>query len=458
MNYFLAIDIGASSGRHLLGHLDDGKLKIEEIHRFGNQIFNVDDQLCWDLGYLFSEIVTGLKKCAKLGKKPTALGIDTWGVDFVLLDSDDRLIGNAVSYRDKRTNGVMNEICSQIGDEELYAKTGIQFMDFNTICQLKKLPEEVKLQAKSFLMIPDYLNYLLTGKKVNEYTNATTTQLYNVEANKWDEDLIEFVGLKKDVFHEALPPLSKVGKLTQELVDEVGFDCEVILPPTHDTGSAFIASILNIEDNGVILSSGTWSLLGKELLDPIVNEQSRSKNFTNEGGVDRRYRFLKNIMGLWIVQEVSRNLDHRYSYSELVKLAREAKDFTSVIDVNDQRFFVNDNMIEEIVNYCKESGQIPPSTVGEVSACVYRSLARCYKKYIDEISEITGQEISVVNIIGGGCKNEFLNELIKAETEREVIIGPIEATGIGNIVTQMIAMKEVVDLSAAKEIIRFSDL
>ncbi|MFB9143508.1 rhamnulokinase family protein [Vibrio artabrorum] len=354
------------------------------------------------------------------------------GVDFVLLDSDDRLIGNAVSYRDKRTNGVMNEICSQIGDEELYAKTGIQFMDFNTICQLKKLPEEVKLQAKSFLMIPDYLNYLLTGKKVNEYTNATTTQLYNVEANKWDEELIEFVGLKKEVFHEALPPLSKVGKLTQELVDEVGFDCEVILPPTHDTGAAFIASILNIEDNGVILSSGTWSLLGKELLDPIVNEQSRLKNFTNEGGFDRRYRFLKNIMGLWIVQEVSRNLDHRYSYSELVKLAREAKDFTSVIDVNDQRFFVSDNMIEEIVNYCKESGQIPPSTVGEVSACVYRSLASCYKKYIDEISEITGQEISVINIIGGGCKNEFLNELIKAETDREVIIGPIEATGIGN--------------------------
>ncbi|MDN3702322.1 FGGY-family carbohydrate kinase [Vibrio artabrorum] len=189
---------------------------------------------------------------------------------------------------------------------------------------------------------------------------------------------------------------------------------------------------MNIEDNGVILSSGTWSLLGKELLDPIVNEQSRLKNFTNEGGFDRRYRFLKNIMGLWIVQEVSRNLDHRYSYSELVKLAREAKDFTSVIDVNDQRFFVSDNMIEEIVNYCKESGQIPPSTVGEVSACVYRSLASCYKKYIDEISEITGQEISVINIIGGGCKNEFLNELIKAETDREVIIGPIEATGIGN--------------------------
>ncbi len=368
----------------------------------------------------------------KIGKEANSTWYRYVGVDFVLLDSDDRLIGNAVSYRDKRTNGVMNEICSQIGDEELYAKTGIQFMDFNTICQLKKLPEEVKLQAKSFLMIPDYLNYLLTGKKVNEYTNATTTQLYNVEANKWDEELIEFVGLKKEVFHEALPPLSKVGKLTQELVDEVGFDCEVILPPTHDTGAAFIASILNIEDNGVILSSGTWSLLGKELLDPIVNEQSRLKNFTNEGGFDRRYRFLKNIMGLWIVQEVSRNLDHRYSYSELVKLAREAKDFTSVIDVNDQRFFVSDNMIEEIVNYCKESGQIPPSTVGEVSACVYRSLASCYKKYIDEISEITGQEISVINIIGGGCKNEFLNELIKAETDREVIIGPIEATGIGN--------------------------
>jgi rhamnulokinase len=255
-----------------------------------------------------------------------------------------------------------------------------------------------------------------------------------------------------------LPPLSKVGNLRQELVDELGFDCEVILPPTHDTGASFIASSLNIEDSGVILSSGTWSLLGKELLEPIVNEQSRLKNFTNEGGLDKRYRFLKNIMGLWIVQEVSRNLDYRYSFSELVNLAKEAKNFTSVIDVNDQRFFVNENMIEEIVNYCRESGQKPPSTVGEVSLCVYRSLAICYKKYVDEIAEVTGQEIRTINIIGGGCKNEFLNELIEEETNCSVIVGPVEATGIGNIVSQMIAMEEVADIYSAKKIIELSEV
>ncbi|MDG3086439.1 rhamnulokinase [Vibrio hannami] len=458
MNYFLAVDIGASSGRHILGHLDNGKLKVEEIHSFNNQIYQVDEQLCWDLDYLFSEIITGLRKCAKQGKQPRALGIDTWGVDFVLLDSEDCMIGHAVSYRDRRTNGVMKEICSQVGSEELYAKTGIQLMDFNTICQLKTLSDETKCQAKSFLMIPDYLNYLLTGKKVNEYTNATTTQLYNIETNRWDEELIEFVGLKKEVFHEVLPPLSKVGNLKQALVDELAFDCEVILPPTHDTGASFIASSLNIEDSGVILSSGTWSLLGKELLQPIVSEQSRLKNFTNEGGVDKRYRFLKNIMGLWIVQEVSRNLDHRYSFSELVNLAREAKDFASIIDVNDQRFFINDNMIEEIVNYCRESGQTPPSTVGEVSVCVYRSLAICYKKYIDEMSEITGQNIRTINIIGGGCKNDFLNELIEEETGCNIIVGPVEATGIGNIVSQMIAMEEVSDIYSAKKIIECSEV
>ncbi|ORT52279.1 rhamnulokinase [Vibrio sp. qd031] len=458
MNYFLAIDIGASSGRHLLGHLDKGELKLEEVYRFSNEISNLSGELCWDLDYLFTEIIAGLKKCKKLGKAPTTLGIDTWGVDFVLLDESDRPLGNAVSYRDKRTSGVMTQVSSQIGSERLYAKTGIQFMDFNTICQLTQTSAEYKTKAKSFLMIPDYLNYLLTGKKVNEYTNATTTQLYNVENDDWDEDLIRLTGLNKDVFSKALPPLTKIGGLQQEIIDSVGFDCEVILPPTHDTGSAFIASMLDIEDDGVILSSGTWSLLGMELFKPILTENSRLKNFTNEGGFDKRFRFLKNIMGLWIIQEVARNLENRYSFAELAQLAKEASDFKSTIDVSDERFFVSDNMIEEIVSYCKVTNQVPPKSVGEVSVCVYRSLAICYAKHINEITDITGKNVNKINIIGGGCKNQFLNELIREETNKEVIVGPVEATGIGNIVTQMIAVNEIDNLSSAKQIIRQSAL
>ncbi len=459
MNYFLAIDIGASSGRHLLGYLDNGRLKTEEVYRFNNHISDVNGQLCWDLTYLFEHIVIGMAQCSKVGKIPKTVGINTWGVDFVLLDENDQCIGNSVSYRDQRTRSVMNEICDEIGIEKIYSKTGIQFMDFNTICQLKVTPEEYKKKAKSFLMIPDYLNFLLTGVKSNEYTNATTTQLYNIEDDSWDEELISVTGINSDVFYPPKKPLSNLGGLKNNIAEKVGFDCDVILPATHDTGSAFIASVLDVDDSGIVLSSGTWSLLGKELMEPVITEQSRIKNFANnKGGFGQYYRFMKNIMGLWIIQEISRNLDNRYSFSELVDMAKEHSDFNSIVDVNDKRFFLNDNMIEEIINYCNETEQVAPSTVGEVCACVYRSLAVSYKKHIDEFIEITGKKIDKINIIGGGCKNEFLNLLIEKETGKKVICGPVEATSVGNIICQMIADKEILSLSDAKEIIKQSEL
>ncbi|GAB7220402.1 rhamnulokinase [Vibrio comitans] len=456
MNYFLAVDIGASSGRHLLGYLQDGKIILEEIYRFTNKLSDKDGQLCWDLESLFSNVLSGLQECVNLNKIPKSIGIDTWGVDYVLLDNNDEIIGNTVSYRDDRTKGIMETLCKQIGCKEIYNKTGIQFMSFNTLYQLNSMTREDKNRACSFLMIPDYLNFLLTGKKVNEYTNATTTQMFNLKSEQWDKDLLEVAGVKPDIFGQTELPGHCIGRLKDSIKDRIGFDCEVILPATHDTGSAFIASVFDIEEEGVILSSGTWSLLGKEIDKPIVSDMSRNNNFTNEGGYNKRFRFLKNIMGLWIIQEVSRTLDYRYSYAELAQMARDSKDFTSIIDVNNERFFVSENMIEEIVEYCKETGQPYPTEIGEVCICVYRSLAKCYSGFINEMVEVTGKKISKINIIGGGSKNELLNELIAEETGKEIVVGPVEATGMGNIMVQMLSMGEINSLETAKSYIKNS--
>ncbi len=456
MNYFLAIDIGASSGRHLLGYLKDKKIVLEEIYRFTNKLSKKNEQLCWDLDLLFSHILRGLEECVKLNKIPQSIGVDTWGVDFVLLDEEEQIIGNTVSYRDDRTKGVMERVCNTVGSKNIYNKTGIQFMSFNTLYQLDSIDIEEKRKACSFLMIPDYLNYLLTGKKVNEYTNATTTQMFNLTTGQWDKDLLEVAGVGSEIFGETKLPGHCIGRLEESIKAKVGFDCNVVLPPTHDTASAFIASVFDIEEDGVILSSGTWSLLGKELNKPIISDASRKNNFTNEGGYDKRFRFLKNIMGLWIIQEVARILDYRYSYAQLAQMARESKEFTSIIDVNNERFFVSDNMIEEIVEYCKETGQPYPTEIGEVCICVYRSLAKSYGNCIDELVDMTGTAVNKINIIGGGCKNDFLNELIEEVTGKEIVVGPVEATGMGNIIVQMLSMGEVDNLLTAKQYIKNS--
>ncbi|MDR9830279.1 FGGY-family carbohydrate kinase, partial [Vibrio sp. FNV 38] len=285
-------------------------------------------------------------------------------------------------------------------------------------------------------------------------TNATTTQMFNLTNDHWDKDLLEVAGVKSDIFPEVKLPGHCIGRLKNTIKEKIGFDCDVVLPASHDTGSAFIASVLDIEDSGVILSSGTWSLLGKEINKPIVSDASRKNNFTNEGGYNKRFRFLKNIMGLWIVQEVARILDYRYSYAELAQMARKSKTFSSVIDVNDERFFVSEDMIEEIVDYCKETGQPYPTEVGEVCICVYRSLAKNYAECIDDIVEMTGMKVDKINIIGGGSKNDLLNELIREETGKEIVVGPVEATGMGNIIVQMLSMGEISNLETAKNYVK----
>lgn len=453
----LAVDIGASSGRLILGSLKEGKLNLEEIHRFENCILEKNGHFCWDIDGLFNEIKVGIKKCYKKGIEPVSIGIDTWAVDFVLLDENDQLLTDAVAYRDSRTDGIMEEVTDLFLKERLYLETGIQFQKFNTIYQLyalKKQNPEVLKKAKTFLMIPDYLHYLLTGKKANEYTNATSTQLINAFTRKWDKEIICKLGLNIGMFQEIKMPKQTLGTLREELVEEFGFNMEVILPATHDTGSAVIA-VPELEDT-IYLSSGTWSLIGVENHFPICVTKALDYNFTNEGGMDYQFRFLKNIMGLWMIQEVRRNYKNRYSFVELADLSLDHTEFVSTVNVDDPRFLKPDNMIEEIQKYCLETNQRIPEHPGEIARCVFDSLAISYKKAVSEIEDIFEKEFSKINVIGGGSQNELLNQLISDVTKKEVYAGPVEATAIGNLVAQFIALGEIEDINSARRIIKHS--
>lgn len=450
----LAVDIGASSGIVTAGLIQDGKLKLNEIHRFENKLIEKNNSFCWDIDKLFTEIKKGIQRTKELGYKTESIGIDTWAVDFVLLDENDELITDAVAYRDSRTNGMMEEVFSFINKEYLYSKTGIQFQKFNTIYQLfylKKNQPEILEKAKTFLMIPDYLNFLLTGKKVNEYTNATSTQLVNAFTKKWDEELLQKLGINTQMFQEILPPKTSVGHLKTELRNEFGFDMEVILPATHDTGSAVLA-VPELEDT-IYISSGTWSLIGVENKTPVCGSKALDYNFTNEGGVDYRFRFLKNIMGLWMIQEVKRHFNDKYSFATFASMAEQEKDFHSKVNVDDHRFLKPENMIEEIQLYCKETNQPIPQSPGEIAKCVFDSLADSYQAAVSEIEEIQGEKYSKLNIIGGGSKNEMLNQLIADTTGKQVVAGPSEATAIGNIATQLMALKKLKDIEETRSII-----
>ena len=308
MQYYLAVDIGASSGRHILSHLENGKIILEEIYRFSNGMVEVDGEKVWDSKKLFEDILTGMRKCYELGKIPVSMGIDTWAVDFALLDKENHLIGKTVGYRDGRTKGMDQEVYKVISQDQLYERTGIQKQIFNTIYQLMavkmKKPQELA-NAKTMLLIPDYFNFLLTGRKVTEYTNASTTQLLHPETKEWDFELIDMLGFPRDIFTEIKLPGTSVGELTEEIQKKVGFCCKVVLPATHDTGSAVVAVPSNGEDV-LYISSGTWSLMGTELKEAICTKESMEKNLTNEGGYDYRFRYLKNIMGMWMINSAKR--------------------------------------------------------------------------------------------------------------------------------------------------------
>jgi len=459
----LAIDIGASGGRFILGWLYNGLLLTEEVHRFPNSMIQINGQCCWDIDALYSEIIAGLKKCAELGKKPASVGIDTWGVDFVLLDDEHNLIGPAVAYRDNRTDDMDSEVNVLISEAELYSRNGIQKMFFNTIYQLMGVkihtPQYLD-RASKLLFIPDYLHYKLCGVMKTEYTIASTSGLLNARTKDWDNEIIDRCGFPRKIFEEIVPAGTVIGGFTPEIVSEVGYFSKVIMPPSHDTASAFLA-VPAQSNKSVYISSGTWSLMGVEIDEPITTEKSRTANFTNEGGFDYRYRFLKNIAGLWLMQCVHKEIGKEISYTDLVELAR-LSDCDCIFDVNDESFAAPESMVDAIREACRkqcsdsEGISRTPESLGDYARSIFLSLADSYAKTMRSLQELTGTEYSSVNIIGGGSLNSFLNELAAKACGLPVYAGPTEGTALGNIASQMIAMGVLSDYKEARSVIRQS--
>ena len=455
MKYYLSIDIGASSGRHILSSVQNGKLVLEEVYRFENGMTQKDGHLVWEYEKLFSNIIEGLKECKKLGKIPVSVGIDTWGVDYALIDADGKVIGDVYAYRDGRTEEPIKKVHEIIPFETLYKRTGSQFQIYNTIYQLYTDKLSGKLdKAERFLMMPDFFNYLLTGVMKNEFTNASTTGLMSAKTRDWDMETVKELDLPEKLFKELSDPATLVGNLKPEIAKEIGYDLKVVLPATHDTASAVMA----VPEIGqpLYISSGTWSLLGIESPVAISTDEALKENFTNEGGYGRSTRFLKNIMGLWMIQCVRREYNKKYSWGDFVTLSKEVKDFDSIVDVNDNSFLAPASMIEAIKDYCRKTGQKVPETPGEIALCVYDSLAVCYKRAVETVERVTGYKFDTIHIVGGGCQNAYLNELTAKRTGRRVVAGPVEATAIGNALSQLLYDGAVKNINEAKELVKVS--
>lgn len=461
MKYHLAVDIGASSGRHILGHVEQGRIVLEEVYRFENGPKKRGGRLCWDFDALAREVVNGLKACAKLGKVPATLGVDTWGVDFALVDREGRVLGDTVAYRDSRTQGMDALVEELIPAQELYRRTGIQKQSFNTIYQLmavKRQSPELLEQAHRLLLVPDYLHYTLTGVMSNEYTEASTSGLVSAAAKDWDRELLGLLGFPQKLFGPLSLPGTALGGLRPALREELGFDCQVVLPASHDTGSAFLAVPAG-EGDSVTLSSGTWSLLGVELETPVTTPESRAANFTNEGGYQYRFRYLKNIMGLWMIQNLRREMAENGQlpgFGELSRLAREAADFPGRVDVDDPSFMAPESMSAAVRAYCERMGQPVPQSPGELLSCVYHSLAQCYAQSVRQLERLTGRSFQAVHIVGGGSQDAYLNQLTASATGLPVYAGPTEGTALGNLLVQMIAQGEFASLQEARDAIRAS--
>ena len=430
----LAIDIGASSGRHIAAWRENGELKMKEVYRFPNLPEEREGHLVWDLDRLCREVVGGLKACREQGIVPDSVGIDTWAVDYVLLDSQDQPILPLYCYRDSRGGEGAELAHKTISFERLYERTGIQFQPFNTIYQLCWDKARGRLEhAADFLMLPEYLSFYLSGMKAHEYTNASSTGLLDARRRTWDMEIISALGLPERLFaaQPQRPPV-KLGRLKGDIAREVGFTCDVVLPATHDTASAIAA----LPRKGTAdISSGTWSLLGAELEQPITTPEAMKANFTNEGGVGT-IRFLKNIMGLWLVQCLKRELEDRYSFAQLAQMARDEANFDYRLDVNSARYLAPKSVMAEIDDECARKNWPIPQTPGQYAHAIYQSLAHAYAAALDELENITGEKFDVLCIVGGGANNTYLNHLTWQAIGRPVITGSPEATALGNILLQ----------------------
>ena len=450
--YALAIDIGASGGRHILGHVEGGRLVLEEVYRFPNGLEERDGHLCWNLNALWSHVLNGLRECKRLGKVPDSLGVDTWAVDYVLLNKNKERLGDSIAYRDARTRPYTDRIPA----DQLYARTGIAFQPFNSVYQLLSTPPELISNARHFLMIPDYLHYLLSGRLCNEVTNASTTALLHPCTRHWDAAALRLAGLPEALFSaQPLPPGTSLGPLRGEIADLVGFTCEVLLPATHDTGSAFLAVPI-ASPNTAILSSGTWSLLGAELDEPLLTEEARKAGFTNELGYGGNVRFLRNIMGLWMVQCIRHELGDRYSYAQLADMALTGAAYTATVDATDPRFLAPDSMIGEIRAALTEEGAPLPENDGQLMSCVLHSLAKAYAAALADLRTLTGRPMDALHIVGGGCRNRVLNQWTADAAGVPVYTEPDECTALGNLMAQLLAHGQWANVAQARDCVRNS--
>ncbi|MFC7322407.1 rhamnulokinase [Halobacillus campisalis] len=452
----LAIDIGAGSGRALLAELNDGQLQMKEIHRFSNDPVRVNERLHWDILRLFYEIKQAISKATQSGAVLHGVAVDSWAVDFGLLGKDGELLRNPYHYRDHFNEGIMEKIHdSLISKEELFSKTGIQFLPFNTIYQLAALKEkngDLLHQADSLLMIPDLIRYFLTGVKKSEFTNATTTQLYNPIKMEWDNEILETLGISKDLFHEVVVPGTIIGPLSNNLCEELEVPAiPVIAVGEHDTASA-VAGVPALDESFAYLSCGTWSLMGTEVRNPVMNKSALAMNFTNEGGVEQRFRLLKNIMGLWILEECRRNWGEDVDYASLLEEAEEAPPFRSFIDPDYPPFLNPADMPRQVQVFCEQTKQPVPETRGEMVRCIIESLAMKYRYVLERTERLAEKEFYGLHMVGGGIKNQLLCQFTSNALGKPVWAGPAEASAIGNVLVQLITIGQIEGLDEARKI------
>lgn len=460
---YLAIDLGAESGRAILGHYEGERLQLSELHRFPNVPVTVPgDGLHWDVLRLWHEITTAIRLAAREHPQLAGLGLDTWGVDFGLLDRRGRLIANPYHYRDSRTDGMMAEAFRRMPREQIYERTGVQFMQINTLYQLLSMTvaQHPALDiAETFLTIPDLFNYWLTGRKACEFTIATTTQCYDPRARDWCGSLLAAMGLPRRLFPELVPPGTMLGLLRDELAEAVGAEAlPVVAPACHDTGSAAIAVPAEGEGHAWI-SSGTWSIIGVDVPEAIITPQSFAFNLTNEGGLNGSFRCSKNVTGLWLVQECRHNWvaeGHHWSYAELMQFATDASPLVSLADPDASDFLKPGGMPARIRSYCARTGQPAPETPGAIVRCALESVALKYRWVLEKLEAVTGRRLEPIHIIGGGTQNKLLNQFTAEATGRTVIAGPVEATAIGNILVQALALGHIRSVAEARAIVRRS--
>ncbi|HEX8295681.1 MAG TPA: rhamnulokinase family protein [Chthoniobacteraceae bacterium] len=459
---YIACDLGAESGRVILGRLRDGKVTLEEIHRFPNGAVKIAGSLRWNILRIFEELKLGVRKVAAMNLSVEGLSVDSWGVDYVLLGAGQPMLSLPYQYRDARTDSTYAAALESPGRELIFAETGIQFMQINTlyhlIAELEQSPRLLEI-AEQFLTIADYLHFLFSGVAAIEESLASTTQLYNPVARAWSQRLIETFGFPSKIFPPLVSSGTRLGPLLPEMAAELGAGpIEVIATCSHDTGAA-VAAVPALGEDWAYLSSGTWSLIGVELPQPLISEEARLHNFTNEAGFGGTTRFLKNIIGLWILQECRRTwalAGQEFNYATLNLQAEQAESFRSLIDPNDARFLKPDRMPEKIAAYCRETGQPEPETPGQFARCIFESLALLYRRTLEELQQVTGKKINRLHIVGGGSQSTLLNQFAASAIGRPVLAGPLEATAAGNVLIQAIALGHLESLSALRGVVRDS--